>query len=222
MSVVDSGTITATTPPGVPGPADVRVVNQDSQFAILYGAYVHDYTDAPEGSVFHDPVVALTLAGVTAGCGGGSFCTDDPVTRAQMAVLFERTFYGPDYPFPKKGGPLSDVDPCRPEARYIAQLEADGVTVGCAVDAFCPESPLTRAQASVWLLKGRHGNGYMPPPATGTVFNDVAPGDFAADWIEEVAAEGLTAGCGGGAFCPDTDVSRGQAAAFLELAFLQP
>ncbi|MCL4272567.1 MAG: S-layer homology domain-containing protein [Anaerolineales bacterium] len=30
--------------------------------------------------------------GVTGGCGGGNFCPNDSVTRAQMAVFLVRTF----------------------------------------------------------------------------------------------------------------------------------
>jgi hypothetical protein len=32
-------------------------------------------------------VEALVAAGITAGCGGGNFCPDAPVTRGQMAVF---------------------------------------------------------------------------------------------------------------------------------------
>jgi hypothetical protein len=68
---------------------------------------------------------------------------------------------------------------------------------------------------SVFLLKSRYGFEHTPPPATGTVFGDVHPGDFAADWIEELAALGITAGCGGDDYCPADPVTREQMAVFL-------
>jgi hypothetical protein len=68
---------------------------------------------------------------------------------------------------------------------------------------------------AVFLLKGKHGSTYAPPPATGGVFVDVPKTAFAAGWIEELAAEGITAGCGGGRFCPDAVVTRAQMAVFL-------
>lgn len=222
VSVIDQGRISATTPPGLPGAVEVKVANPDTQYEILARAYAYDYADVPAGDTFYASVEHLTLAGVTAGCGGGRFCPTDPVTRAQMAVLMERTLHGPDYAYPKPGDTILDVDPCAPDAKFIYELTAEAITAGCGPEAFCPDSPLTRAQVAVWLLKGRHGADYVPPPATGSVFTDVAPGDFAADWIEELAAEGLTAGCRPGAYCPDADVSRGEAAAFLDLAFLEP
>jgi hypothetical protein len=70
---------------------------------------------------------------------------------------------------------------------------------------------------AVFLLKGEHGPLYAPPPCTG-VFADVACSPipaFAADWIEQLAAEGITGGCGGGNYCPANPVTRAQMAVFL-------
>ena len=68
---------------------------------------------------------------------------------------------------------------------------------------------------AVFLLKAEHGFFYVPPPCAG-VFADVAcPAAFAVDWIEQLAAEGLTGGCGGGNYCPDGVVTRAQMSAFL-------
>ncbi len=50
---------------------------------------------------------------------------------------------------------------------------------------------------------------------TGTVFGDVGAGSFAANFIEQLAADGITSGCGGGNFCPDAVVTRDQMAVFL-------
>jgi hypothetical protein len=68
---------------------------------------------------------------------------------------------------------------------------------------------------AVFLLKGKLGASHVPPPATGTVFNDVQVGDFAADWIEELAGFQITGGCGGGNYCPTNPVTRAQMSAFL-------
>jgi len=74
---------------------------------------------------------------------------------------------------------------------------------------------VTRAQMAVFLLRGEHGGTYHPPAASGAVFADVPAGSFAADWIERLAAEGITTGCGGGRFCPNDPVTRTQMAIFL-------
>ncbi|MEX0879790.1 MAG: hypothetical protein WEB59_10790 [Thermoanaerobaculia bacterium] len=44
------------------------------------------------------------------------------------------------------------------------------------------------------------------------------PSEF-ADWIEQLAAKGVTGGCGGGNCCPQNNNTRGQMAAFLVNAF---
>ena len=36
-----------------------------------------------------------------------------------------------------------------------------------------------------------------------------------ADWIEQLAVEGVTAGCGNGNYCPDATITRAQMAIFL-------
>ena len=59
---------------------------------------------------------------------------------------------------------------------------------------------------------------YTPPACTG-LFADVAcPGGFAVNWIEQFALDGITAGCGGGNYCPDNPVTRAQMAVFVEKA----
>ncbi|MFZ5820578.1 MAG: S-layer homology domain-containing protein, partial [Chloroflexota bacterium] len=42
---------------------------------------------------------------------------------------------------------------------------------------------------------------------------------WAADWIEQLAAEGITGGCGDGNYCPTLIVNRAQMAVFLVAAF---
>jgi len=56
-----------------------------------------------------------------------------------------------------------------------------------------------------------------PPPATPT-FGDVPSSDGAWTSIEALAASGVTAGCGGGNYCPDSTLSRRQMAVFLAKA----
>lgn len=99
----------------------------------------------------------------------------------------------------------------------IEAIYAAGITSGCSTDPlnYCPNQAVTRAQMAIFLLRGMHGSSYTPPPANGTVFNDVPPDSFAAAWIEQLADEGITAGCGDGNYCPDRPVTRAQMAIFL-------
>jgi hypothetical protein len=56
-----------------------------------------------------------------------------------------------------------------------------------------------------------------PPPGSQT-FGDVPPSDLAFPFIEALVASGITAGCGGGDYCPDNPVTRRQMAVFLAKA----
>jgi S-layer homology domain len=56
-----------------------------------------------------------------------------------------------------------------------------------------------------------------PPPPTPT-FGDVPAFDGAYAYIEALVASGITAGCGGGNYCPDAPLTRRQMAVFLAKA----
>jgi hypothetical protein len=172
-------------------------------------------------------VEALAAAGLTSGCSTAPplYCPDSAVTRAQMAVFLVRGIHGAAFvPPPATGTIFTDVPASHPFGRWIEQLSHDGVTAGCATSPprYCPDASVTRAQMAVFLLRAEHGAGYTPPPATGTVFADVPASDPFAPWIEQLAAEGITGGCGGGNYCPGQAVTRAQMAIFLVRAFGLP
>ena len=48
------------------------------------------FGDVPTSHLFFRLVEALVDAGITAGCGGGNYCPDAPVTRGQMALFLSR------------------------------------------------------------------------------------------------------------------------------------
>lgn len=179
----------------------------------------------------------LSNAGITGGCRidtiplAGSvediifryYCPDDSVTRAQMAVFLERGIHGSSYvPPPATGTIFTDVASSYWAITWIEQLSRDGITGGCGQNVYCPENIVTRAQMAVFLLKSKYGSGYTPSAATGTVFTDVPANYWAAAWIEQLAAEGITGGCGIGVYCPDSPVTRAQMAVFLVRTFNLP
>ena len=112
------------------------------------------------------------------------------------------------------GGSFPDV-PQNLFYPFIENLFHNGVTGGCAGGGYCPTNNVTRAQMAVFLLKSRWGASFLPAPATGTAFPDVPASNPFARWIEELAREGVTGGCGGGLYCPDNPVTRQQMAVFL-------
>ena len=96
----------------------------------------------------------------------------------------------------------------------IEMIFRDGITAGCGVGSYCPSAATSRAQMAVFLLKGEHGANYKPPACAG-IFDDVTCPSLFADWIEQFAAEDITAGCGGGNYCPQTPVARDHGAVLL-------
>ena len=102
--------------------------------------------------------------------------------------------------------------------QYIERLYSAGITGGCGVNPlqYCPEGIVTRAQMAVFLERGIHGWSYTPPDMAGsTGFGDVSTTYWSAAWIKQLAAEGITGGCGSGNYCPAAPVTRAQMAVFL-------
>jgi subtilisin family serine protease len=182
-----------------------------------------DFLDAPPSHIFHHPIVAVARGGITTGCGAGNFCPEGVVTRSQMAVFILRAVKPPGYKPPTATGTrFSDVPFGTFLGDWIEAFAAQGYTTGCGGGRFCPDDALNRSAAAVFLLRGKHGPTYTPPAATGTAFDDVSTGTFLAAWIENLKADGITGGCGGGNFCPDKSLTRGEMAAFLTRTFNLP
>jgi hypothetical protein len=48
------------------------------------------FGDVPVSHPFYQFIEALAASGITGGCGGGSYCPDNPLTRGQMAVFLAK------------------------------------------------------------------------------------------------------------------------------------
>ncbi len=169
-------------------------------------------------------IETLYRNGVTSGCSMDPllFCPEAIVSRSQMAVFLLRGEHGSTYSPPEATGTVfGDVPPGYWTVAWIEQLAAEGITGGCGNGNYCPELTVTRDQMAIFLLRAKHGLGYAPPAATG-VFADVPITHWAAPWIEQLAAEGITGGCGGGNYCPNAPVTRAQMAVFLVRTFNLP
>lgn len=170
-------------------------------------------------------IESLYNSGVTSGCSANplAYCPQRSVKRAEMAIFLLRGIHGSGYTPPSATGTVFDDIPLDSFASaWIEQLFAEGITSGCHAYNYCPNNPITRAQMAVFLLRAKYGSAYTPPAASGTVFNDVPLGSFADAWIEQLAAEGITSGCGGGNYCPNAVINRAQMAVFLVRTFNLP
>jgi hypothetical protein len=110
------------------------------------------------------------------------------------------------------GGPSSPANGCSVTSVSITPIVVDNSTTSYTVTALfaLPTGSGTRL--------GGYRIGYKlqisPDPATAT-FADVPVGHPFHRFVEALYASGITGGCGGGNYCPDAPVTRGQMAVFL-------
>jgi hypothetical protein len=203
---------------------DIGVDNGDFTRGQSYQVKRATFADVPTNYWAWKYIESVYFAQITGGCKTAPlrYCPGDYVKREQMAVFLLKARHGPAYFPPEVGSStgFTDVPTNHWAAAWIKQLAAEGITGGCGGGKFCPTASVTREMMSVFLLSAKHGTGYVPPDAgASTGFADVPPTYWAADWIKQLAAEGITGGCGGGNFCPLNPVTRDQMAIFLQAAF---
>ncbi len=220
-------------PPGTPGVyacplTDQRGVIRPQGEHCDIGAYEYNGTffDVPPDNWAWKYIEAIYNAGITGGCGNNPlrYCPDTKVTRTEMAIFLERGMNGPSFVPPDAvGGVFHDIPTGHWAAKWIEQLATDSITGGCGNGNYCPNGLVTREQMAVFLLRAKYGPTYNPPAVgDSTGFNDVPVNYWAATWIKQLAAEGITSGCGGGNFCPLQSVTRAQMAVFLQVTFGLP
>ena len=200
---------------------ELVVTNTDGTHGTLSLAWLADFLDVPPTHLFHDFVTTVVSNGIAVGTGDGNYGVEAATLRKQMAVFLGKAQHGLCYTPTGCAGIFGDVPCTSPFASWIEQLAAQGITGGCGGGNYCPDNPVTREQMAVFLLKAEHGPTYAPPACTGA-FGDVACPSLFADWIEQLAAENITSGCGGGNYCPRDPNTRGQMAVFLTRTFDLP
>jgi hypothetical protein len=91
-------------------------------------------------------------------------------------------------------------------------LDPAGAQLEITIVAPVASSDLRFKAVDLWWMRQ-----VSPAPAVQT-FNDVGPGDFGFQYIEALAAAGITGGCGGNNYCPNNPLTRAQMAVFIAKA----
>ena len=186
-------------------PAPEAVAQQDSAA----------YGDVSPTAYYAVPVAALAEQGIFDGteCAEG-FCPGDPIDRKTMAVWVVRVLDGED-PAPPSQARFDDVDIDSFYAPFIERMFDLGVTQGCGDGSgFCPDRNVTRAEMAVFLARA-----YNLPDGPNPDFADVPRDAWYGAEVVNLAASGITRGCGDGTrFCPGRDTTRAQMATFLHRA----
>jgi hypothetical protein len=169
------------------------------------------YSDVDGGDPLWGDVQIASTRGVLRGYGTGVFGRDDPLTRAQSAVVLCKLL-GLSTSGAPAMSPFGDVlatDPAYPSiwAVYNANL-----TAGCQASPlmFCPTASVTRQQLATFLAKGLN----LPASSHAQYFTDEPSTLATYPYVQSIAEAGLMGACAMGPqdFCPTQAVTRGEAA----------
>lgn len=122
------------------------------------------------------------------------------------------------------GQPTSFADVMRTHWAYgyIEALYRGGIISGCQTEPkrlYCVDDDLSRDQMAVMVERGLNGAEYMPPNATGNIFDDMKdPNYWGTKWAEKLYADGFTAGCSTNPlkFCFDFKHKRNEMTVYME------
>jgi S-layer family protein len=177
------------------------------------------FDDVPSTDPFYPFVETVLHHSVTGGCTATSYCPAGSTTREQMAVFLLSGKEGALYRPQPCGTPVfNDVPAASPFCPWIEELARRGVVAGCGAGSYCPGARVTREQMAVFALRTLDPS-LAPPACTAPVFSDVPASSPFCRWIEELVRRGVTAGCGGGRYCPQEAVIRSEMAVFLARTF---
>ena len=152
----------------------------------------------------------------------GTFRPEAQMTRAEAAAIFARLLAG------AKGENISaasaryasfaDILPNAWYSAYVNYLSSYGVVMGNSRTAFRPNEDITRAELTAMAVRffevvGNKEN--FKNTGTYTVFNDVASGYWAAEYIENAALYGWVQGYGNGSFKGEAKITRAEAVTLI-------
>ncbi len=102
---------------------------------------------------------------------------------------------------------------------YIQAIYRERYVAGCNLLPlkYCPDVPITRAEIAVVMVRAVHGPDFVPPPASGAIFEDVPASHWAAKWIEQLWNDGYIAGCSETPrlYCPENPITRAEMAVLM-------
>ncbi len=194
--------------------------------------HVTSFADVAGDHVFWRYIEGFYSQGITTGCSATTYCPDNLVTRAAMAVFILRAKHGSSHvPSPAQTNIFSDLPVAGKEwmQPWIEEFYEEGITAGCGTNPlqYCPENTVTRAAMAVFLLRAKYGADYVPPEASNPpLFADVpvAGKEWMQPWVEEFYRQGYTTGCGTAPvrYCPEDPVKRAAMAVFIDRVFNIP
>jgi Beta-propeller repeat/S-layer homology domain len=127
----------------------------------IFGSNTFSYSTTPHfadvgtGDFAFKFIQAMYELGITAGCGNGNYCPDDPVTRDSMSVFIIVARLGTGAAFTYPVTPYFTDEPATDFAfKFVQRMKLEGITGGCTTTTFCPDSSVTRGQMAVFMMVG--------------------------------------------------------------------
>ena len=178
-------------------------------------SFAAGFLDVKPTDYYFNAINLLAQRGISTGCGSNNFCPTQNITRSQMAIFLVRAIEGGDT-FTYSSTPhFADVPANAPGFQWIQHMYELGITTGCGNGNYCPNDNVTRDQMAVFIIRARYGAQAAFTYPTTPTFSDVPSSETYFQWIQRLAQDGITAGCGSGTYCPGAPVLRGDMAIFL-------
>ena len=172
---------------------------------------VSPFADVAIDAYCYEAVRWAVKNGITDGVGNDRFAPEQSCTRAQIVTFLWRAAGSPVVNYAMD---LSDVAEDVYYAEAVRWALSEGITTGTGESSFSPDATCTRAQAVTFLARALNAN------ASGKAeFGDVPTDSYFAEAVAWAAANGITAGVGGGKFAPADGCTRGQIVTFLYRAY---
>lgn len=110
---------------------------------------------------------------------------------------------------------FTDVPSTSSFTDFVYLLSKFGITSGCDVSParFCPGDTVMQSQMAVFVIRSLAGDSFAYP--TTPYFSDVPSTHVMFKYIQKMREWNINPGCGGGKFCPETPVTRGQMAQYM-------
>ena len=105
-----------------------------------------DFFSDDDGRTGEASINRLAAAGITGGCGDGTFCPSAPVSRGQMAAFLSRALE-----LPATATDYFTDDETSTFEPYINRVAKAAITGGCGGGKYCPLRNVTRGEMAAFL-----------------------------------------------------------------------
>lgn len=165
------------------------------------------FKDVSSSYMFYDEITYLTEREIISGFADGNFKPNQPVTRAQAAIMIGKAIN-------LNGSPqktiFSDVGTSNGASGYIQSAVNAGIIQGFNDGTFKPNNPVTRGQLAIFLTRA-----FDLTATTKVSFSDVPTSSSAYSYIGNLVAANITSGYDDNTYRPEQAVTRGQFSAFM-------